>query len=159
MLRILFLCTGNTCRSPLAEVFAEDFYSAQGLIFASAGLQVTGRLPASSGSLLVATKEGLELESHRSQPIGADLLPDTAWVIGMTRSHAAIFRSRFQGWYDGKVGVLGLPGVDLSSGIFSPSCEEVDDPYEGDEETYEAAGRQIRRLIQQWAPVFSGLES
>ncbi len=159
MLRVLFLCTGNTCRSPLAEVFAAEFHSGPELVFESAGLQVNGRHPAADGSLQVAAKQGLDLGPHRSKPITADLLRDTVWVIGMTRSHAAIFRSLFKGWYGGKVGVLGAPGVDLVALKTSPICEEVDDPYEGNEVTYDAAGMQIRRLVQQWGPIFSVLRS
>jgi protein arginine phosphatase len=155
MPRVLFLCTGNTCRSPLAEAFAARLSRDEDLVFESAGLQVVGKHPASRGSLLVAAGHGLDLKSHRSRPVSADQFVDTLWVIGMTRSHAAIFRSRFRGQYDGKVGVLGMPGLDLSGSGMSPPCEEVDDPYQGNEATYEAVGEQIRRLVEQWAPVFS----
>lgn len=154
MTRVLFLCTGNTCRSPLAELFARQHHKGA-VVFESAGLQVRGRLPASEGSRAVALSHGLSLEFFTSQPVSRDLLEGTRWVIGMTRSHAAIFRSRFRGMYSGQIGVLGAPGADLLLAKSSPLCEEVDDPYGESEETYHAAGDQILRLVLQWAPVFS----
>lgn len=162
MIRVLFICTGNTCRSPLAEVFARDYCSdltcESDLVFESAGLQVNGSHGASEGSLRVASQCGLNLDSHLSKPVGAELLQETTWVIGMTRSHAAIFRSRFHRWYDGRVGVLGAPGIDLNTLGSSPVCEDVDDPYDGSEDTYDAAGLQIRRMVLLWGSVFAELQ-
>lgn len=155
MPRVLFLCTGNTCRSPLAEVFARQLDFPNGMVFDSAGLQVMGKLPASAGSLRVAREWELNLEKHRSKPVSLDLLEETLWVIGMTRSHAAIFRSRYGGYYQGKIGVLGAPGTDLAAMVSSPDCEEVDDPYRDNDEVYNAAGEQIRRLVGHWAEEFS----
>ncbi len=159
MQRVLFLCTGNTCRSPLAEVFARQLNSAAGLHFESAGLQANGRQPASEGSLRVASDAGLSLEGFLSRPVSADLLDDSVWVIGMTRSHAAIFRSRYGGYYKGKVGVLGAPGIDFTQLTNSPVCEEVDDPYGQSIASYTAAGEQILRLTEQWTETFASSQS
>ncbi len=158
MSRVLFLCSGNTCRSPLAEVFAQDFCPGQGMAFQSAGLQVAGESPASEGSCRVAITYGLDLSGHLSRPVSRAMLLDMEWVIGMTRSHAAIFRSRFQDQYEGKIGILGQPGLDLTGVEHSVPCEEVGDPYQGGEDEYAAVGEQIRRLVQQWVPVFGTLK-
>ena len=153
----LFLCTGNTCRSPVAEALARQMYGGLGLEFQSAGLDVASGQPASVHSLEYCRAMGAPLEGHCSRRVGPAILADTCWVIGMTRSHAAIFRSRFADRYRGFIGLLGAPGVDLNQMRQSPVVEEVIDPFEGSGETYQRACEQIRRLLVDWEPCFKVL--
>jgi len=155
--RVVFLCSGNTCRSPLAEVIAADMFNQHGLIFASAGLQAVAGLPAAPSSVAYATARGLTLTGHHSQPVTPDLLDDTAWFVGMTRSHAAIFGSRFGAAFSGAIGILGAPGLDLTKQTNSPVAEEVSDPYGLSRERYFRCGEQITRLLAGWAETFSAL--
>jgi len=156
--QVLFLCTGNTCRSPLAEVMARSLCGGTRVIFGSVGLEAKPGCPASRESVAEAAGRGLDLSGHRSRPVTANLLQQTAWVIGMTRSHAAIFRSRYGAQFDGKIGILGLPGHDLSAGGFSPEAEEIDDPYGAGPTHYAAAAVQIERLLHRWRDVFMNPE-
>ncbi len=156
--RIIFLCTGNICRSPLAEVIAAQKFRAHGLSFCSAGLEAVDGLPASGASAEYAAAHGLTLAAHRSQPVTPGLLADAAWAIGMTRSHAAIFRSRHGDAYNGAVGILGAPGVDLAQQIYSPEAEEVNDPYGLARERYFECGDQISRLLEGWTSTFTALQ-
>ncbi len=153
MLNVVFLCTGNTCRSPLAAALAARTWGEHAR-FSSAGLQAVAGEPASDGARVVATELGADLSAHRSRPLDATLLSEADWVIGMTRSHAAIFRARHGGQFRGRIGVLGEPGVDLSRHETSATAEEVDDPYGGEVETYRAVAGQIERLLAIWAPEF-----
>lgn len=155
--RINFICTGNICRSPLAEAVARNMFGDLGLTFCSAGLHSVPGHGASQGSREFVDGLGLSLDNHASRPIDTAELAETAWVIGMTRSHAAIFRSRFGDRFRGKIGVLGAAGVDLSERPHSPELEEVDDPYGLAFETYQATGRQIQRLLERWRPEFEKL--
>ena len=151
---VLFICTGNICRSPVAEAVARQAFGDLGLGFHSAGLDAGSGLPASSHSAVYALETGTSLVDHRSRRITPEILDNTAWVIGMTRSHAALFRSRFGMIYDGGIGILGAPGVDLARRAHSPSCEEVSDPFGGSAAVYQLACEQIRRLLEDWEPVF-----
>ena len=155
--RIVFLCTGNICRSPLAEALARQMCSGLALEFVSAGLNAVVGLPASTFSVQYAAAQDASLVDHRSQPITPDLLAPTSWVIGMTRSHAAIFRSRYGGVFTGAVGILAAAGVDLTRQTYSPDSEEVDDPYGMTEQRYAACGDQIHRLLLEWRPTFTNL--
>jgi protein-tyrosine phosphatase len=155
--RIVFLCTANICRSPVAEVLARDRFAATGLDFVSAGLDTVPGHGASAGSVAWAAARGLDLAGHRSRFVGAALEEGTAWVIGMDRGHAALFRSRCPESYAGAIGYLGAPGVDLADGRPSPVGEEVEDPYGGNPEDYRRACEKIRRLLEGWEPVFTAL--
>jgi len=152
--RILFLCTGNICRSPVAEAVARQMYGGGGLEFHSAGLNALQGLPASSESVAYGKATGADLDEHCSRPVSAGILTDTFWVIGMTRSHAAIFRSRFGPGFPGGIGVLGAAGVDLNRRTHSAEAEEVSDPYGGSVENYQVVCDQIRRLLIGWELYF-----
>lgn len=154
---VLFLCTGNICRSPVAEAVARDLFGDQGLTFASAGLDTSAGHPASSGSLACVAAWGLDLEGHCSQQVTRELLEGVSWVIGMTRSHAALLRSRYGAGFTGRIGYLGAPGVDLAGGGPSPDGEEVEDPYGGSQDRYDAACGKIRRLMGPWQEYFAAI--
>mgnify|MGYP001813868612 CR=1 FL=1 len=154
---VLFLCSGNICRSPVAEVVARARFGELGLEFASAGLDTIDGHGPSSGSVAWASGRDFDLVAHRSRQVTADRLEGVAWVIGMTRGHAALFRSRMPSSYHGGIGYLGAPGFDMAGGASSPEGEEVEDPYGGSQADYDAACGKILRLIEDWKPVFAAL--
>jgi protein-tyrosine-phosphatase len=89
-MRILFVCTGNTCRSALAEAIARKVIVERGLSdveAVSAGTSAWDGAPASDGALLVGMERGLDLSSHRSQTLTRELVRDSAVVLAMGPHH------------------------------------------------------------------------
>lgn len=141
----LFVCTGNTCRSPLAEglfrnLVAErlqcgsDELENRGVLIQSAGLAAAAGSPASSESVQILSRRGVDLGNHASQPLTEGLLEMSDHVFTMTRGHHdAIVRYRPEA--AGKVEVLRRDGSD------------VVDPIGGGMSEYERCEREIEESL------------
>ena len=74
---ITFVCTGNTCRSPMAEVIAHRIIAEKQIshvTVGSAGIAAWPGDPASDGAREAAKQMGLDLESHRSMPLTEEVV-------------------------------------------------------------------------------------
>lgn len=157
--RIVFVCTGNSCRSPLAEVLARRRYADLPLRFASAGTAATAGGPASPGARAVARELGLDLDTHVSAGLDAAVLEGTDWVIGLTRTHAALVASRTTADWEGAVGVLGIPGHDWRALGPAPVVAgdpdtDVADPWQQDLDVYRRVAAQIDAALAKWSGAF-----
>lgn len=89
-LRVIFVCSGNICRSPLAEVMAKAKFDARGaraMTLSMGTLGIQGR-PAATNSRLAAAEIDLDLTGHRSQGLQTGILEVADWIVVMEEHHA-----------------------------------------------------------------------
>lgn len=91
---ILFVCSGNTCRSPMAEVIAAAKAARHGYEFEmrSVGLMAPSGSPASELAIKVAAAHGLDLTAHRARQLTQSDLEWADLVLGMTYGHVDTIR-------------------------------------------------------------------
>ncbi len=95
--RLLFVCTGNICRSPMAEVIAVDFAASRGRtveVRSASTLGLDGK-PADPKAVAVCKEIGLDLTSHRSTPLGPEQVEWADYVLVMEYAHAGLIRERY----------------------------------------------------------------
>lgn len=89
-MHLLFVCTGNTCRSPLAEAIARKAAIQRGrtdVEVSSAGTSAWPGAPASDGALLVGMERRLDLSAHRAQTLDSDLVRQSDLILVMGPHH------------------------------------------------------------------------
>ena len=84
----LFICTGNICRSPMAEgLFRKLMAGRTDVRVASAGVSAIRGQPPSLHTVAVLNRLGIDLTQFRSQPLTEELVAKATWIFAMTRSH------------------------------------------------------------------------
>ena len=102
---ILTVCTGNVCRSPMAEKLLQHALAGQDaplnkIEIVSAGVAAGYGDPASANSVAALKKIKLDLDRHKSQPLTQDLIDRAFLVLGMTQSHINVLNHYYTGLPD-----------------------------------------------------------
>ncbi len=138
--RIVFVCTGNTCRSPLAEALAREELRRRGwggVEVASAGTSAIPGSPISEGSLRVGAEIGLDLSGHRARLLDESVVADADVLLTMSPHH----RQR-------AAELGGAERTELLTTFAGTGDAGVPDPFGADDHAYRATREALTRLIR-----------
>lgn len=132
MKKVMFICSGNTCRSPLAEGLFKKYLAEKNITeieVSSAGISAFSGDEVSENSVTVAEKRGVDLSSHRAKNLNPQDLIETDLFVCVTESHSKVLE-RFCD--SSRIMTLNVP-----------------DPYGKSLETYENCAKQIESYFPQ----------
>lgn len=140
-MNILFVCSGNTCRSPLAEAIARRMFEVAGrndVEVSSAGIQAWDGSSASDGSILVGLERGLDLSTHRSRMITPELVAATDLILVMAPQQVERIKE-----------INPAANVHLLAGYATGerAGRTVQDPFGGDLDSYRETANDLEREL------------
>lgn len=140
MKSVLFVCTANMCRSPMAQgLFQAQLGNLDGWRVESAGVAALDGSPASQKTLQILAERGIDLSFHRARQIDPPLMEQFALILVMEQRHKSILQSQFP-QFASKVFLLSeMVGEEW----------EVDDPGGGTLEDYRYTAFQIERVLRE----------
>ncbi|MCB9741881.1 MAG: low molecular weight phosphotyrosine protein phosphatase [Alphaproteobacteria bacterium] len=137
--RLLMVCTGNICRSPMAEGLARHYAAQRGRALEVASASVLGLdgQPAHKLAVKVMKELGIDISAHRAQPVTPELVEEADYILVMELAHAAELRDRYPE-ADDRILLLGTFGGKM----------ELEDPIHGWRWRFRRSRDDIRRCVE-----------
>ncbi|QQK77992.1 low molecular weight protein arginine phosphatase [Salicibibacter cibarius] len=134
--RVLLVCTGNTCRSPMAEALLAA--KETGVEVKSAGMQALAGGPAAPHARIVVREHGATLDEHHAERLTGALLAWADRVWTMTQAQALQIKQQYPA-HENKITTLASAGG---------SHEDIADPVGGDLDEYRRTAGQINQMLE-----------
>lgn len=148
MLRVLFVCTGNTCRSPMAEMLFRKLAAERlgcgdrelrerGLDVFSAGVGAWENLPASTEAVQVMREHGMDLTEHLSRRVNRVMVEQSTLVLALTGRHRDLLLNE-------------CPALGARIHLLDRAGRDVHDPFGGTVDDYRRCALQIGQNLRLW---------
>jgi protein-tyrosine-phosphatase len=157
--RLLFVCTGNTCRSPMAEGLASKILQRLKLtekidVF-SAGIAALPGAPASSEAHSVLFRQGLDLSGHKARQLTKEMINDADLILTMTAAQKQLLQEFFPDMAE-KIFIVkefAEHPQDMEGERFS---YDIADPYGKSEAVYQQCAEELAQAIEK---IFKNIQS
>ena len=144
-IQILFVCTGNTCRSPMAEGFGRKFIAEKleckvdqleerGYKVGSAGLLAINGIKASDEAVGFCRERGVDIAGHFSYGVSKELIDESDYIFALSENHL--------------LGIVALSPEASGKCMLLDDGRDVADPIGGDKAVYRACGKAIEKAVK-----------